>query len=130
MSADKNGDIWFEEVRVPAWYRAQGAGKDAEVFQEIIPWGQAASIGFLSGAMMNLYEILSKFVDTKYYNGTKLKENDAIAGLIGRIAGDIDICRILGHEAARMGDRRNQQGGMPLHSTELAAKIRIISFEF
>ncbi|MEI6782608.1 MAG: acyl-CoA dehydrogenase, partial [Verrucomicrobiota bacterium] len=24
MAADKNGDLWFEDVRVPAWYRAHG----------------------------------------------------------------------------------------------------------
>ena len=26
MAADKNGDIWFENVRVPPWYRAFGPG--------------------------------------------------------------------------------------------------------
>ncbi|HRW80417.1 MAG TPA: acyl-CoA dehydrogenase family protein, partial [Desulfomonilia bacterium] len=26
MAADKNSDIWFEDVRVPSWYRAHGPG--------------------------------------------------------------------------------------------------------
>jgi len=126
MAADKNSDIWFENVRVPSWYRAHGPNMDAEVFRECIVWGQVASVGFLTGAMMNLYEILYKFVTENTYRNMPLKENDAIAGVIGRIAGDIDICRILGYEAARMGDRRNKTGGYPLHSEELIAKIRNI----
>jgi alkylation response protein AidB-like acyl-CoA dehydrogenase len=126
MAADKNGDIWFEDVRVPSWYRAHGPGKDAETFAEIIPWGQVASIGFMTGAMMNLYERLYEFVSTRTYNNRPLKENDAIAGVIGRIAGDIDICRILGYETARMGDRRNKPYGKPIHEEEVIGKIRNI----
>ena len=124
MAADKNGDIWFEDVRVPSWYRAQGPGKDAQVFREIIPWGLIGSMGFLCGAMLNLYEMLYDFVSTRTYKNRPLKEDDCIAGIIGRIAGDIDVCRILAYEAARMGDRRNKPYGYPLYSDEVACKMR------
>jgi alkylation response protein AidB-like acyl-CoA dehydrogenase len=126
MAADKNGDIWFDNVRVPTWYRAHGPGKDAEAFYQLISFGQVASIAFLTGAMANLYERLYEFVSTRTYNNRPLKENDAVAGIIGRIAGDIDICRILGHEAAMMGDRRNKPYGLPLISEEVVGKIRNI----
>jgi hypothetical protein len=126
MAADKNSDIWFDNVRVPAWYRAHGPGLDAQTFAEIIPWGQVASIGFMTGAMLNLYERLYEFVSTRTYRNRPLKENDAVAGVIGRIAGDIDICRIVGYEAACMGDRRNKAFGLPLHDEEIIGKIRNI----
>lgn len=126
MAADKNGDIWFEDVRVPSWYRAHGPGKDAEAFYQLIPFGQVASCAFLTGAMLNLYERLSEFVSTRTYNNRPLKENDAIAAIIGRIAGDIDICRILGHEAAMIGDRRNKPYGRPLISEDVVGRIRNI----
>jgi alkylation response protein AidB-like acyl-CoA dehydrogenase len=126
MAADKNGDVWFENVRVPSWYRAHGPGLDAETFREIIIWGQVSSTGFLTGAMLNLYEILYRFVSENTYRNRPLKENDAIAGVIGRIAGDIDICRILGYEIAQMGDRRNKKGALSLHSEELIGKVRNI----
>jgi alkylation response protein AidB-like acyl-CoA dehydrogenase len=126
MAADKNSDIWFDNVRVPSWYRAHGPGLDAQTFAEIIPWGQNASIGFLNGAMLNLYERLYEFVSTRTYRNRPLKENDAVAGVIGRIAGDIDICRILGYEVACMGDRRNKTYGKPIHDEEIIAKIRNI----
>ncbi len=124
MAADKNGDLWFEDVRVPAWYRAHGPGKDAQVFKEIIPWGLVGSMGFIVGAMMNLYEVLYEFASTRTYGNRPLKENDAIAGLIGRIAGDIEVCRILAYEGARIGDRRNRPYGHPLYSEEVLAKLR------
>ena len=126
MAADKNSDIWFDNVRVPSWYRAHGPGKDAQTFTECIPWGQVGSIGFLTGAMLNLYERLYEFVSTHTYRNRPLKENDAVAGVIGRIAGDIDICRIVGYEAACIGDRRNKPYGKPIHDEEVIAKIRNI----
>lgn len=113
MAADKNGDLWLEDVRVPSWYRAHGPGTDAEVFQEAIPFGLVCSMGFATGALLNLYERLSEFVSTRTYAGRPLKENDAIAGVIGRIAGDIDICRILGSEAARISDGGHLTGEPP-----------------
>ncbi len=126
MAADKNGDIWFDDVRVPAWYRAHGPGRDAGAFYQLISFGQVASTAFLTGAMMNMYERLYEFVSTRTYRNRPLKENEAVAGVIGRIAGDIDICRILGHEAAMMGDRRNTPYGLPLGSEGLVGKIRNI----
>ena len=126
MAADKNGDLWFEDVRVPARYRAHGPGADFESFLHVISVGQVASIAFLTGAMMNLYERLYEFVSTRTYGNRPLKENDAIAGVIGRIAGDIDICRILGHEAARIGDRRNKPYGDSITSEKVIGKIRNI----
>lgn len=124
MAADKNGDVWFEDVRVPLWYRAHGPGADAAVFRAAIPGGLIGSMGFLTGALLNLHERLDEFVTTRTYANRPLKENDAIAGVIGRIAGDIDICRILGHEAAQMGDRRNSPNGEALSSEPLIARLR------
>jgi alkylation response protein AidB-like acyl-CoA dehydrogenase len=126
MAADKNGDIWFDNVRVPSWYRAHGPGKDAEAFYQLISFGQMGSIAFLTGAMLNLYERLSEFVNTRTFGNRPLKENDAVAGIIGRLAGDIDICRILGHEAAMICDRRNKPYGHPIISEEVVGKIRNI----
>ncbi|MGC9323348.1 MAG: acyl-CoA dehydrogenase family protein [Desulfomonilia bacterium] len=126
MAADKNGDIWFEDVRVPSWYRAHGPGRDAEAFYQLIPFGQVMSVAFLTGAMMNLYERLYEFVSTRTYNNRPLKEHDAIAAIIGRIAGDIDICRILGYEAAMICDRRNKPYGKPLISEDVVGRVRNI----
>jgi len=126
MAADKNGDIWFENVRVPSHYRAQGPGKDALAFKSLIYMGQLGSVGFVVGALLNVYELLYEFVTEKTYRNMPLKENDAIAGILSTIAGDIDICRILAYEVVRMGDSRNKTGGRPTYSDETIAKSRNI----
>jgi len=126
MAADKNGDIWFEDVRVPLWYRAHGPGTDAKAFYQLISLGQVASVAFLTGAMMDLYERLSEFVAARTYRNRPLKEHDAVAAVIGRIAGDIDICRILGHEAAMIGDRRHTPYGDSIISERTVGRIRNI----
>jgi alkylation response protein AidB-like acyl-CoA dehydrogenase len=94
MAADKNGDIWFENCRVPSWYRAHGPGLDA----------------FVCGAMMNVYEILKDFCSEQTYRGRPLKENDDIAGALADIARDIDIIRVLAYQLARMLDRPDLYG--------------------
>ncbi|MBU0993315.1 MAG: acyl-CoA/acyl-ACP dehydrogenase [Proteobacteria bacterium] len=126
MAADKNGEIWFDNVRVPSWYRIHGPGKDADVFKQLISFGLLGSVGFAMGAMINVYEILYDFVSGNTYANKPLKENDAIAGVIGRIAGDIDISRILSYELVRMIDSREKPFGNPLSSEETIAKARNI----
>ncbi len=49
MAADVNGDIWFENVRVPLWYRAIGPGDDAKYFGEIMATGNMGIIACALG---------------------------------------------------------------------------------
>jgi len=126
MAADKNGDIWFDNVRVPDFYRVQGPGKDAEVFKGLVTIGLLGSVAFAMGAMINVYELLYDFVTENTAGSRPMKENDAVAGIIGKIAGDIDICRIVSYELLRMIDSRGRVGGRPLHSAETLAKARNI----
>lgn len=110
MAADKNSDIWFEQVRVPKHYRTCGPGDDFKYFKEVISFGNLGSISFISGVMMNLYEILKEFCNEKHFRGKPLKEDDAIAGVLADIVKDIDIIRIIGYQYARMLDRPDLYG--------------------
>ena len=84
------------------------------------------SISFVSGAMMNVYEILKEFSETNYYRGRPLKEHDAVAGVLSDIARDIDIIRILGYQYAHMIDRPDLYG--PRWSEEMVAKGRAYKY--
>ena len=126
MAADKNSDIWFENVRVPEWYRAHGPGEDFKYFKEMVSWGNVLSIAFVGGAMMNVFELLRDFCSEKTYRGKPLKENDDVAGVLADIATDIDIIRIVGYQAARMLDRPNLYG--PGWSDEMVAKARAYKY--
>jgi len=122
MAADKNGDIWFENVRVPLWYRAHGPGDDAKYYGEIVASGNMGTIAMAAGVMLNIYEKLGEYVDSRLYRGRPLKENDAVAGALSDLAATIEAVRIIGYQAARMLDRPELYGDR--WSPEVVAKIR------
>jgi alkylation response protein AidB-like acyl-CoA dehydrogenase len=122
LAADKNGDIWFEDVRVPLWYRAFGPGDDAMYFKGLLALGNGGTIGFTTGVMMNIYERLLDFVNRKRYHGRPLKENDAVAGVLADFAATLEAIRILGYQSMRMLDRPDLYG--PRWSPEMVAKMR------
>lgn len=126
MAADKNSDIWFENVRVPVWYRAQGPGDDLKYFKEMVSWGNMATIGFVGGAMMNCYEKLRDFANEKTFRGKPLKENDDVAGFLADYATAVDVIRVLGYQMARMLDRPDLYG--PGWSEEMVIKARAYKY--
>ena len=126
MAADKNSDIWFDDVRVPSWYRAHGPGDDARHFKEVISFGSLASIAFVGGVMMNVFELVREFCAPRTYRGRPLKENDDVAGLLADLAAQIEIVRVTGYQYARMLDRPDLYG--PRGSEEIVAKGRAFKY--
>ena len=122
MAADKNGDVWLEDVRVPAWYRACGPGDDLRYFKEVISFGNLGSMAFVSGVLLDLYEILGRFVEQNGVGGRALKEHDAVAGVLSDIVRDLEVIRISGYQYARMLDRPDLYGER--WSDEIVAKGR------
>lgn len=122
MAADKNSDIWFEDVRVPAHYRAHGPGDDATYFKEVVSFGLMGSIAFTSGVLLNLYELMGDFASRQTYRGRPLKENDDVAGVLADLVTDAEVVRIVGYQYARMLDRPDLYG-QPW-SEEVVAKGR------
>ncbi|RJP35086.1 MAG: acyl-CoA dehydrogenase [Actinobacteria bacterium] len=126
MAADKNGDIWFENVRVPKSYRAHGPGLDAMYFKEMVSLGNMASTAFVGGVLLNVWERLYEFVSEETYKGQPLKEHDAVAGLLADIARDAEVVRIVGYQNARMMDRPDIYGAR--WSDEQVAKARLYKY--
>ena len=126
MAADKNSDIWFDDVRVPAWYRALGPGDDVKYFKEVVTFGLMGSIAFTSGVLLNTYELLQDFTAQTFYRGRPLKENDDVAAQLADIVGAMETVRVLGYQYARMIDRPDLYGDP--WSDEVVAKGR--SFKY
>lgn len=122
MAADKNGDVWFEDVRVPSWYRAHGPGLDALYFKEVLSLGMMSAT-FSVGPMMNVYEILYDFCSNKSLNGKPLKEHDAVAAELSEIVAGIEVCRAAIYHLAAMLDRPDRYGFR--WSPEVLAKARL-----
>ena len=123
MAADKNSDIWFDDVRVPKEYRAWRPGDDIKYFGEIMSSGSMGSIAFLVGAMENVYEILKDYVSSRTFHGKPLKENDAFAGVLSDIVRDVEIGSITGYQLAHMLDHPDIYGDR--WGPEMTTKARL-----
>ncbi len=122
MAADKNSDIWFEDVRVPKEYRAWSPGLDAEYFRSIGSWGCFGSIGFAAGELCDTCQILDQHFSDRIYRGRPMKEFDAVASVLADIAVDAQMARWALYEVAHTLDRPDLYGNS--WSPAVEARIR------
>lgn len=126
MAADKNGDVWLEDVRVPLWYRACGPGDDFRYLKEVVTFGLLGSLAFASGVMLNVFEIVRDFAATTRHRGRLLRDNDDAAGTLADLATTTEVVRLLGGQAAAMIDRPDVYGAA--WSEEVVAKARAFKY--
>ena len=84
---DTNGDVWFENVRVPKENRGQENPED-EVKSVIasVTIGRLISAAFPLGIMKRAYEVLRDYVDNREIAGMPMKEHGVIVHELGQIA--------------------------------------------
>ncbi len=92
----------------------------------MVTLGNMASIAFVGGVLLNVYERLYEFVTETTYKGQPLKEHDAVAAVLADIVRDVEIIRIVGYQNARMVDRPDIYG--PRWSDEQVAKARLYKY--
>jgi alkylation response protein AidB-like acyl-CoA dehydrogenase len=126
MAADYNGDIWFDNVRVPKKYRAHGPGDDAKYFREILAYGAACGAAFALGPMKNTYEIVKKWASERVVAGKLLKEHSINAAVLAEVAIDIEASSAMLHMVARQLDCPDIYGIMPWDKAMLA-RARAVS---
>ncbi|KPV62845.1 MAG: putative acyl-CoA dehydrogenase [Candidatus Bathyarchaeota archaeon BA2] len=110
MAADKNSDVWYEDVRVPKRYRMHGPGLDAKYFRIAISWGCMGSSAFCVGILINICEILDRYFSDKIFQGRPLKEQDAVAAVLSELVSDAQIMRWAVYEYSHMIDRPDLYG--------------------
>ncbi len=123
MSGDANGDVWFEEVRVPREFRAHGPGKDAERSRAMICSGNVGTAAQCIGVMKNLFELVKAWCDTRIVAGKPLKEHSITAAVLADIVTSIEVSRAETYLKARMLDRPDVYG--PRHTEEMLARTRV-----
>ena len=89
-SIDTNGDIWFDNVKVPKENRAHEDPED-ELKSVIanVTIGRLTSAAFPMGIMKRAYEILKSYVNNREIAGRPMKEHGSIVHELGQIAKDI-----------------------------------------
>ena len=86
-SPDTNGDIWFNDVRVPKTYRAQEDPEDDLLsVAGNIAIGRLTSAAFPLGIMKRAYEIFKEYADIREIAGVPMKEHGVIVHELGTIA--------------------------------------------
>ncbi len=90
MSADMNTDIWFDNVRVPKFYRAHEPGDDLKYWMQCISTGNIGSAAMCVGIMKNVYEIIKKWTTERVIAGKPLKEHSICADMLSEVAALIE----------------------------------------
>ena len=89
-SADTNGDIWFDNVRVPKENRAQPDPEDDLLSVKAnIALGRFGSAAFPMGIMKRAYEVFKSYVDNREIAGMPMKEHGVVVNELGRMALDL-----------------------------------------
>ena len=123
MSGDWNSDVWFENVRVPAEFRAHGPGEDADAARAFIASGNVGTAAQCIGVMRNAYELVRDWCDTRVVAGKPLKEHTITAAALAEIVTAIETSRAETYLKARMLDRADLYG--PRHNAEMLARTRV-----
>jgi alkylation response protein AidB-like acyl-CoA dehydrogenase len=108
---DTNGDIWFDNVRVPKEYRCQQEPEDdlTSVIASITI-GRLSSAAFGLGIMKRAYEILRDYVNNREIGGLPMKEHGAIVHELGQIAKNIMTAEGLAYYGAARMDHPDVYG--------------------
>jgi alkylation response protein AidB-like acyl-CoA dehydrogenase len=88
-ATDTNGDIWFENVRVPKENLLHGGEDEVNSLLAKCTIGRAMASSFSIGIMRRAYELLKSYVDNREIAGMPMKDHGAIAYRLGLIASDI-----------------------------------------
>jgi len=110
-SIDTNGDIWFDNVRVPRENRAQQDPMDD--FNSVmanITIGRLTSAAFPLGIMKRAYEVFKAYVDIRQIAGMPMKEHGVVVHELGQIASDILTAEALLYYTADRMDRPDIYG--------------------
>jgi len=123
MAGDWNGDVWFDQARIPREYRAHAPGTDALAARSFISSGNVGTAAQCIGVMRNIYELLKDWCDTREVGGKVLKEHTITAGVLADIVVAIETSRAETYLKARMLDRPDVYG--PRHTPQMLARTRV-----
>lgn len=109
---DVNAAIYFDNVRVPAGYRAGGPGIDWQLFRANISWGRLTSAPQALGCAQAVLEAVIEYTGTRSYGGKPVRNHSLQAAMIADMAIGIESARAYYMSVAQMFDNRGTYGGV------------------
>jgi len=93
MQSDRNCDIYFDNVRVPLSYRADGPGKDAEYLKHNVTNGRLGSASAAIGCARGAFEEVLRYTGERVVAGKPIREHSIAAGMLADMATGIESAR-------------------------------------
>lgn len=93
MQADRNADIYYDDVRVPKSYRASGPGRDAELLKSNLTSGRVASAAAAVGCARGAFEEVLRYTGERVAEGKPVREHSIAAGMLAEMATGIETAR-------------------------------------
>lgn len=86
MHADRNCDIYFDNVSVPLEYRAGGPGIDVNLLRTNLTTGRLNSAAAALGAARGVFEKVLKYTSERVVQGKPIREHSICAGILADMA--------------------------------------------
>ncbi len=93
MRADRNCDIFLDNVRIPKEYRAAGPGKNAELFTFNVIMGRGGAAGFSIGAAQGAFEKVLEYTTDRIVAGKPIREHSVCACMLADMVIGIETAR-------------------------------------
>lgn len=93
MRADRNCDVFLDNVRVPREYRVAGPGKDAEFFTFNVIMGRGGAAGFSIGAAQGAFEKVLEYTTDRIVAGKPIREHSVCACILADMVIGIETAR-------------------------------------
>ena len=110
MQADRNADIYFDDLRVPRQYRAAGPGIDARLMKRNLTAGRVASAAMAVGSAQGAFERAIDYTGTRIVEGRPIRQHSICAGMLADMAIGIETARAYYLQTAYMVDRPQTYG--------------------
>jgi alkylation response protein AidB-like acyl-CoA dehydrogenase len=110
MQADRNADIYFDNVRVPRGYRAAGPGTDARLMKRNLTGGRLASAAMAVGNAQAAFECVLDYTGSRIVQGRPIRQHSMCTGMLADMAVGIETARAHYLQTAYMLDRPDVYG--------------------
>jgi alkylation response protein AidB-like acyl-CoA dehydrogenase len=110
MQADRNCDMYFDNVRVPRRYRAAGPGIDARLMKRNLTLGRVASAAMAVGNSQGAFECVLEYTGSRVVEGRPIRQHSMCAGMLADMAVGIETARAYYLQTAYMLDRPEVYG--------------------
>ncbi len=106
MDADRNGEIFFDDVRVPKENLLGEIGDGARLLQRTLIYNRAGAAAISVGMARGAFELALKYAKERIVGGKPMIEHEIISAMFADMATEIDAARLLVQRAAWFNAQR------------------------